>query len=239
MKISNNFTDWIIFENDDLLVVNKPAFVPSVPERGKITNASILELANQTYGDCIMCHRLDRETSGALVVAKNAEAYRHISIQFEKRQVKKVYHAIVEGRIFFDHFEVNIPINTDDLKHIHIDRKNGKLANTFFHTLETFKHFTLMECMPVTGRLHQIRVHLASQNARIAGDHMYGGRDWFLSEIKKKFKGEDKPMIARFALHAKSINFQLPQGEQVTIEANYANDFEVFLKLIKKYDAVK
>lgn len=239
MKKNGNFNDWILFENDDLVVVSKPPYVPSVPERGKYTAPSILELATEKYGDAIMCHRLDRETSGALIVAKNAEAYRHISIQFEKRKVKKIYHAIVEGRIFFDNFEVNLPINTDDLKHVHIDRKMGKLANTFFHTLETFKHFTLMQCMPVTGRLHQIRVHLASQNAKIAGDELYGGRFWSLNEIKRKFKGEDKPMMQRFALHARAITFQLLSGEDVTVEAPYANDFDVFLKLLKKYDTTE
>ncbi len=238
MKKNGGFKDWILFEDEDVVVINKPPFVPSVPERGKFTAPSILELANATYGDCIMCHRLDRETSGAIIVAKNLDAYRHISIQFEKRKIQKEYHALVEGKIFFENFEVNIPINVDDLKNVHIDRKSGKLANTFFHTLETFKHFTLMQCKPVTGRLHQIRVHLASQNARIAFDHLYGGKDWGLIEIKRKFKGEDKPMMSRFALHAKKITFELPSGEIKTVEAPYANDFEVFYKLLKKYDSI-
>lgn len=239
MKKSGNFSDWILFENDDIVVVNKPPFVPSVPERGKYTAPSVLELARSEYGDVTLCHRLDRETSGALIVAKTAEAYRHISIQFEKRKVKKIYHAIVEGRIQFDDFEVNLPINSDDLKHVHIDRKFGKQANTFFSTLELFRHFTLMQCSPVTGRLHQIRVHLASQNARIAGDELYGGKFWHLSEIKRKFKGEDKPMMQRFALHARQISFALQDETNVTIDAEYANDFDVFLKLLHKYDTME
>lgn len=238
MKKPGNFSDWILFENDDLVVINKPPFIPSVPERGKFTAPSVLELATEEYGNCILCHRLDRETSGALIVAKNAEAYRHISIQFEKREIKKEYHAIVEGRIFFEDFEVDLPINSEDLKNVRIDRKYGKQALTVFNTLETFKHFTLMQCFPASGRLHQIRVHLASQNAHIAGDILYGGRVWMQSEIKRKFKGEDRPMIARFALHAKKITFNLPSGDDISIEAPYANDFDVFLKLLRKYDTV-
>ena len=87
MKKLGSFADWIVFENAEIVVINKPPFVPSLPERGKITAPSVLELASEIYPDCILCHRLDRETSGAIIVAKNTDAYRHVSIQFEKRKV--------------------------------------------------------------------------------------------------------------------------------------------------------
>lgn len=228
--------DLIVFENDDYAFINKPPFVPSVAERGKFTAVPVLELAREAWPDAILCHRLDRETSGILIIAKNPEAYRHASIQFEKRKVNKVYHAIVEGRVFFENLEVNLPINTDKLNAIKIDRKTGKPALTYFHTLENFKHFSLVECRPVTGRLHQIRVHLASQNARIAGDELYGAHIPFLSEIKRKMSGTDSPLIQRFALHARSVSLALPDGNTCTVEAPYYKDFEVFLKLLHKYD---
>lgn len=233
-----DFKEMILFEDDDIIVINKPAFVPSVHERGKTTHISVLELARLYFPESTLCHRIDRETSGALIIAKNAAAYRDISIQFEKRQIKKIYHAIVEGQIKFEEFTINLPINADELDNVRIDKTNGKPAITTFQTLELFKHFTLMQCEPLTGRMHQIRVHLYSQNASIAGDKRYGGKFTFLSEIKRKFKGEDRHLINRFALHAYSIGFHLPSGKPIEIHAPYANDMAVFLKLLRKYDAI-
>ncbi|MCC7298891.1 MAG: RluA family pseudouridine synthase [Bacteroidia bacterium] len=231
-----NIKDWIIFENDDFAVVNKPAFVPSISERGKFTHTPLLDMAKKEWDDAILCHRLDRETSGAIIVAKNPEAYRHASIQFEKRLVEKTYHAIVDGQVRFENLKVDLSINTDNLANIHIDRKTGKKALTWFNSIAFFKHFTLMECKPVTGRLHQIRVHLASQNARIAGDLMYGSEVPMLSSIKRKMSGEDTALIQRFALHARSIRFKAMDNSELHIEAPYPKDFEVFLKLLNKYD---
>jgi 23S rRNA pseudouridine955/2504/2580 synthase len=236
MAQKTNISDWIIYENEDLFIVNKPPFVPSVPERGKYTSASILEEARLLFPEAIMCHRLDRETSGAIVIAKTPEMYRHMSVLFERRQVKKLYHAIVEGQIRFENLIVDLPIKVDQLDNIHIDKKFGKLAKTIFNTVKVFRHFTLMQCEPVSGRLHQIRVHLASQNAHIAGDILYGGKVHFLHEIKSKFKGEEKPMMSRFALHARTLSFELPDGENIEVTAPYPKDMDVFIKLLTKYD---
>lgn len=231
-----NIQDLILSETADYAFINKPPFIPSVAERGKFTAVPLIDLAKKRWPDATLCHRLDRETSGILLVAKHPEAYRHASIQFEKRKVRKVYHAIVEGRVFFDNLEVNLPINAEKLNAIRIDRKYGKTALTHFQSLEHFRHFTLVACSPVTGRLHQIRVHLASQNARIAGDLLYGGTVPMLSQIKKKMSGEDAPLIQRFALHAVSLSIHLPDGSLFSAEAPYYKDFEVFLKLLRKYD---
>jgi 23S rRNA pseudouridine955/2504/2580 synthase len=90
--------------------------------------------------------------------------------------------------------------------------------------------------MPKTGRLHQIRVHLASQNAKIAGDELYGSTIPMLSRIKRKISGEDRPLIERFALHAHQLEFTDLSGSVKVVTAPYAKDFEVFLKLLSKYD---
>jgi 23S rRNA pseudouridine955/2504/2580 synthase len=232
-----NILNWVLLENEDYVFINKPPFVPSVPERGKFTNTPVLELARKVWPEAILCHRLDRETSGVLLVAKNPEAYRHASIQFENRAVRKVYHAVVDGRIQFDGLRTDLPINTDNLANVRVDRKLGKSAITVFQTLEIFRHFTLMECVPVTGRLHQIRVHLASQNAHIAGDHLYGSETPMLSQIKRKMHGEDTSLIQRFALHAFSLSFTTADGTEISVEAPYFKDLEVFLKLLRKYDS--
>lgn len=226
----------IIHETENWVIINKPPYIPSLPERGKYTAESVIEWAKKKWDDAILCHRLDRETSGCLIIAKNAEAYRHISIQFEKRQIKKLYHAVVDGKVSFKDLWVDLPINTENVLKIKIDKQNGKSAQTLFNTLQNFNHFTLIECQPRTGRLHQIRVHLASQNAKIAGDVLYGSQIPKLSLIKRKFSGDDTVLMPRFALHARQLEFQDLNGENCSYQAEYPKDFSVFLKLLKKYD---
>ncbi len=226
----------IIAETDHWVAINKPPYVPSLPERGKYTAESVLEWSRKRWPDSILCHRIDRETSGALLIAKDAETYRHVSMQFEKRQIEKIYHAIVDGVVEFQDFWVDLPINTDNLNNIKIDKQFGKLAQTHFQTLETFRHFTLLECKPKTGRLHQIRVHLSSQNAKIAADELYGSKTPMLSLVKRKISGEDRPLIQRFALHARELVFKDLENQTISIQAEYPNDFGVFLKLLDKYD---
>lgn len=229
-------SDWIIFENENYAVINKPAFVPSVSERGKYTHKPVIEMAREKWPDSTLSHRLDRETSGALIIAKNAEAYRNASIQFEKRKISKIYHAVIDGIVDFEETTVDLPIDISNLAKIHINRKTGKRAMTLFQTIEKFRHFSLVECKPVTGRLHQIRVHLESQNARISGDILYGSTLPLLSQIKKKMNGEDTVLIQRFALHARQIIFKDIDGSEIRVEAPYPKDMEVFLKLLHKYD---
>lgn len=226
----------IIQETENWTIINKPPYIPSLPERGKYTAESVIEWAKKKWEDAILCHRLDRETSGCLIIAKNAEAYRHISIQFEKRQIKKLYHAVVDGKVSFQELWVDLPINTENVLKIRIDKQNGKSAQTLFNTIQNFNHFTLIECQPRTGRLHQIRVHLASQNAKIAGDLLYGSQIPKLSLIKRKLSGEDTVLMPRFALHARQLEFQDLNGESCSIQAEYPKDFSVFLKLLNKYD---
>jgi len=234
------FTDLILFENDDVIVVNKPPFVASLDERegGEI---NMLRLARQYVGDAQICHRLDKETSGALIIAKNPEAYRHISMQFEHRQVKKVYHAVIEGTHVFEELFIDLPILNVGKGSVTISKQDGKRAETWFQSLKYFKHYTLVECRPVTGRMHQIRIHLATQRASIAGDEMYKGKPVFLSALKRKYHlGKDQeelPIMKRFALHAYEVTFKLLNGEPIAIHAPYPKDFETLLKLLEKFDA--
>lgn len=239
MKIPK-FADLVLFENDDVIVVNKPPFVASLDERegGEV---NMLRLAKAYWPDAQVCHRLDKETSGALIIAKHPEAYRFISIQFEKRQVKKVYHAIIEGTHVFEELLVDLPILNSGKGNVSISRQEGKRAETWFQSLKYFKHYTLVECRPVTGRMHQIRIHLATQRASIAGDEMYRGKPVFLSELKRKYNiGKDQeelPIMKRFALHAYEVSFKLLDNNEITIHAPYPKDFETLLKLLEKFDS--
>lgn len=231
--------DLVIHQDERLLVINKPPFLSSLDERNGDA-PSVLRLLKKEFGDVQLCHRLDKETSGILLVARDPETYRSIAMDFERRRIKKIYHAVVGGIHRFEDLEVELPIGTGKNGLMRIDYMNGKDSYTIFNSLKFYRHFTLVECMPVTGRTHQIRVHLASQNAPITNDVSYGGQPPLLSDIKRKFHlgkfEEEQPMIKRVALHSFSIDLEL-FGEQRHFEAPYPHDFEVLVKLLDKYDA--
>ncbi|MDX5320872.1 MAG: RNA pseudouridine synthase, partial [Bacteroidota bacterium] len=204
------FEDWIIHEDAHTLAISKPPGIASLDERSG--NApSIIRLAKNYHPELQLCHRIDKETSGILLMAKDPESYREIAMAFEDRRVEKVYHAVVDGAVSFQEHVVDLNIFVGKAGKVKIARE-GKEAVTLFQSLEIFEHFTLVECMPVTGRMHQIRIHLASQNAPITGDELYGGKWPYLSHIKRKFsigkEKEETPMINRFALHAYSLFLQ-------------------------------
>lgn len=233
------FKDIILFEDQDLIVVNKPPFVSSLDERegGEV---NILRMAKQYHADAQICHRIDKETSGLLLIAKNPETYRAVSIEFEKRRVKKVYHAIIDGTHVFEDLKVDLPILNLGNKNVSIDRANGKLAETWFNSIAYFKHYTLVECKPVTGRMHQIRIHLATQHASIVGDTLYKGKPVYLSQIKRGYtigKGQEEfPIMKRFALHARALSFRI-HDQDYHFEAPYPKDFATLLKQLEKFDA--
>jgi 23S rRNA pseudouridine955/2504/2580 synthase len=235
------FKDLILFEDDNHIVVNKPPFVASLDERGGSGEVNILRLAKQYSPDAQVCHRLDKETSGAIIIAKNPEAYRSVAIQFEKRRVKKTYHAIVDGQFTFNELFIDLPILNDGNRSVTIDRKEGKRAETVFNSIKFYRHYTLMECKPITGRMHQIRIHLATQRAAICGDTLYKGKPVFLSSIKKGYRiakdDEEQPIMKRFALHARHLIFKGLDDKDIEIEAPYPKDFATLIKLLDKFDS--
>lgn len=226
----------IIDESEDYIFINKPPFVSTLADRND--TVTILSLVKKHNDDYQICHRLDKETSGVLLVAKNPEAYRNASMQFEHRQVEKIYHAIVDGLHQFKEEEVNLPLHTTSSGYVKISHRKGKNAKTIFNTIDTFKRHSLVSCKPETGRMHQIRVHLASLTASITGDVTYGGQPLYLSTFKRNFiKGKDKeeqPIIKRFALHALSISLMDLNGKVRYVEAPYPKDIEVALKQLQK-----
>src|SRR5690349_12893941 len=148
------FEDIVLFENENYVVVNKPAFIATLEDRNEPVN--LLQLARLFYPDAQVCHRLDKETSGALAIARNPEAYRHLSIQFEKREVVKRHHAVVEGLHQFSDFLVDAPIQKQDDGTVRISNREGNPAQTWFNALTSFRLYTQMECKPVTGRMQRI-----------------------------------------------------------------------------------
>jgi len=231
-----NFRESILFEDDDYVLINKPPLISTLEDRHERMN--VLKVAKQYIETAQVCHRLDKDTSGVLAVAKNPEAYRHMSIQFEKRQVVKVYHAVVDGIHNFQEVLVDEPILKLDDGVVKLSRRDGKSAQTYFSSLKSYRMHTLVECRPVTGRMHQIRIHLASQNASITGDDTYGGKPFLLSEIKRGFnlkKGTDEEtFMKRMALHAFSLEFNDVSGKRHVITAPYPKDFQALIRQLEQ-----
>lgn len=235
MKVPK-FKQLIVFENDNYIVINKPPYVSTLEDRDK-TQTSIYEMARSYWDDAQLCHRLDKETSGILAIAKNAEAYRNLSMQFENRLVDKVYHAVVDGRHDFEGVLVDRNIAVSGRGNVRIDVE-GKPAQTKFKTLGIYGRHTLVACKPITGRMHQIRIHLAYLGAPIAADEMYGGEMPYLSQIKRKFnlkKGTlEEPLMKRVALHARELHFKDVDGTPVDVEAEYPKDMRAFVNQLSR-----
>jgi 23S rRNA pseudouridine955/2504/2580 synthase len=229
------FRDWILFEDDHYVVINKPSGIATLEDRA--SRYSVLAMAKSYHSDCQVCHRLDKDTSGVLVIAKSNEAYRHANMQFSDRQVAKTYHAMVDGvHSFTDrHIDLSIHVSASGAARI---RREGKPSMTIVNTLETFKKHSLIEAKPITGRMHQIRVHLAAIGAPLIADTIYGGKDLFLSSLKRNYKPkselDERPIMPRVALHAFAITFKNLANKNLQIEAPYPKDFNTVLNQLRK-----
>ena len=232
------FRDIILYTSENYFVVNKPALLSSLEDRANEEN--VLSMARQFDANAQLCHRLDKETSGALIVARNPEAYRHASLQFQHREINKVYHALCDGVHSFRDTRLDGAIRKLGNGKVGIDKREGKESVTYVSTLKAYRHYTLVECRPETGRMHQIRIHLSDAGAPITADMAYGGQPFYLSRIKRKYhlsKGEDeRPLINRLALHASGVIFRDLDDKSIRVEAPYPKDFAVLLRQLEKND---
>lgn len=230
-----NLKDTILWEDNDFVLVNKPPFLATLEDRHEKVN--LLGLAREYIETAQVCHRLDKDTSGVLAIAKNPEAYRHMSMQFEHRQVNKIYHAVADGIHNFQDQLVDAPILKQDDGVVKISKRDGKAAQTYFTSLKCYKNYTLIECRPITGRMHQIRVHLSLLSAPITGDEMYGGTPFFLSKIKKGFNlkklTDEQPLLKRMALHAYALEFETLAGKKEKIIAPYPKDIQALIRQLE------
>ncbi len=231
-----SFKDSIIFEDQDYLVINKWPGISTLSDRHDET--CLLEMSREYLEDLQVCHRLDKHTSGVLVFSKNQQAYRNLALQFQDRTVKKLYHALVEGRHQFEDKLIDLPIHQGRRGHVRISHSSGKESQTVVHTIKQFQTHSLLQCMPVTGRTHQIRVHLAAIGAPITGDLEYGGHELYLSHIKKYYnqrkEAVERPLLSRPALHARKLGFKGISGEFMEFEAEYPKDYRATLRQLEK-----
>lgn len=208
----------ILYEDDDVIVVNKPSGLLTHAKGGLSDEPTVAEIirpktsfATDTDRPGIV-HRLDRDTSGLLIIAKNPESAAHLQRQFAERTAKKTYVAITDGKPKLNAAKIDLPIgrNPSAPSTFRID-PNGKPAQTTYHVLAENDAQSLVELKPATGRTHQLRVHLAHLNAPILGDRVYG-----------------KSSDCRMMLHAQKLEITLPSGERRVFEAIVPDEFKKF-----------
>ena len=233
----------LLHADPELLVVSKAAGLLSIPDRFVPEKENLLDLLRSRFGEVFTVHRLDRETSGLLIYARNAAAHRHLSIQFEEREVQKLYHALVDGSLAEPAGEIDKPLAPHPTQAGKmIVSRQGKRALTRYRLVEAFDQHSLLEVEIETGRTHQIRVHLAAIGHPLTIDALYGARDaFFLSEVKgRKYQlgkhAVERPLMNRTSLHAFSLTFSHPgSGERMTFESEWPKDLAAVVKQLRKW----
>ncbi|MBL8090742.1 MAG: RluA family pseudouridine synthase [Anaerolineales bacterium] len=214
----------IIFVDDHILIINKPANLSVLPEGWDKDAHYLVKILEEQYEKIWVVHRIDKITSGIILFALNAEAHRSLNIQFEKHQVEKKYHALVNGVPKWSEKITKFPLRVN-VGHKHrtmVDDRNGVKSETRFRLLEQYQLSALVEAMPMTGRTHQIRVHAYALGHPLVGDVLYSA--------------PESKIIHRPALHARSLIFTHPAtGNKVSFEADYPDDFREALETSRRF----
>lgn len=209
----------ILFEDDNIIAVDKPAGIASISESNTSiqTIHSLLEkkFATKIY----IVHRIDKEASGVILFAKNPKTHKYLNDLFANRSIKKNYTVLVNGVIKEESGKIDKPIREFGSGRMGIDETKGKNSITNFKTIKRFKEFTLLDVSIETGRRHQIRVHLYSIGHPVAGDLRYG--DKILQS-----------RIPRLMLHASRIEFKLPSNQDIIISSPLPEQFQKFLETL-------
>jgi len=238
----------VLFEDDVVIAFDKPSGLLIAPDRRDKSRENLMDLVHDKMGhDVANVHRIDADTSGLVLCAKTKVALDFLSGQFQSKTVRKSYQALTVGLPAADTFTVDLVIKEDEAKPgvMCIVKKHGQESQTEFTVLERFLQpagrpsFAWVECQPLTGRMHQIRIHLGSVGTPILNDGLYGTPvPLLLSDLKRGYKGreDEKPLMARLALHAGGLTFTHPLSrEKMTLTAPLAKDLEVALKYLRKF----
>ena len=230
----------IIFENDDFVAVSKPGGMLTIPDREQ-TEKSLKEYLTDKYGTVFTVHRLDKDTSGLVVFAKNEETHKFLCKIFEERRVEKFYLGIVLGTPVEKSGMIDAPIAEHGTrKGVMTVNRNGKASQTSYEVLEENRYYSLVSFQLHTGRTHQIRVHTKNIGHPLAVDPLYGdGKPILLSAVKKSFKlsrhdEEERPIISRLALHSYKLNFEDQHGVKMELTAEAPKEFRALMQQLKK-----
>jgi len=236
----------ILYRDEGTLCVFKPAGIPVIPDR-RPKGSTAVELCRKMLAPEGLrpkpVHRLDKHTSGVLMLALTKEYVHPLGELFAQRQVEKIYLAFVRGTPRPAEGEIDLAIGTDRKKatRMVIDRARGKPALSLFKTLKTWNGYSLVEVRPKTGRTHQVRVHLAHIKHPILCDALYGGGDAFhLSTIKPDYRigrgRRERPILNRQALHAAELRFRSPAtGKDVVVKAPLPEDLVILQGKLEKF----
>lgn len=227
----------IVFEDEDLILVNKPAGILSIPDRYDPNRKNLYQTLQKNRSQVFIVHRLDRQTSGLIIFAKNSIAHKLLQEQFEGNKVEKYYQCIVHG-VPPREGQIEVPIKMHPHKKLMITHPKGKPSKTAYSVVEDFKRYAFLQVQIHTGRTHQIRVHFQSIHHPLLVDPEYGGLErFFLSSIKTRYRGreEEKPLLERVALHAWKISFDHPRSNQkLTYESSLPKDLKAVVQQMRK-----
>ena len=242
----------IVFEDDYVMLINKPYDMVVHPAGGHPSGTLVNALAfhcqnlSQVNGPSKpgIVHRLDRDTSGIMLVIKSDAVHSHIAMQFEKRYIKKEYIAVVEGEIMLDSDEIKLPIgrHKTDRQRMAIRHDIGKEASSVYEVMERFRGYTMVKIMPKTGRTHQIRVHMRSIGHPVVADATYSNHDSLcISDLLQKERETDEiPIIERQALHAHKIEFFHPiQNRKMEFQVDIPPDISNLVKVLREITPYK
>lgn len=219
----------VLWADEALLAVNKPAGLPTLPDGWQPDAPYLVGLLQAEHGRLWVVHRLDRGTSGVIVLARSADAHRNLDRQFATHGISKVYHALAAGVPAWDKQTTCLPLvaNGDRKHRTIVDPRRGKPAVTHCRVLERFAGCALVEARPETGRTHQIRAHLAALGHPLLADPLYTRATIVLPAF-------EPPLIERPALHAASLTVTHPvSGQALTLTAPYPADFSEALRRLR------
>ena len=238
----------VLYADEHVIVVNKDPGVLTVPDRFDPFKLNLATALRRAYEEVYVVHRLDRDTSGILVFARDRTTHKNLNAQFLDRSADKFYLAITSGTPHPREDLVDKPIGPDPRGggRMRVDYHGGKESATAYEVVESYREQALVRLQLFTGRTHQVRVHMAAIGHPLAVDPLYGGADGlYLSKIKlRRFNlkqgTEERPLLARVSLHAYQLAFDHPStGQRVDYTANPPKDFRSAVRQLQKWSLVE
>jgi 23S rRNA pseudouridine955/2504/2580 synthase/23S rRNA pseudouridine1911/1915/1917 synthase len=231
----------VVFENEFFLAVNKPSGLLTIPDRHDDTLISLYKILSLEYQKIFIVHRLDKDTSGLILFAKDEVTHKYLSQLFENKKIEKYYLGIIQGSIADKAGTINENIEEHPArKGIMVISKKGKPSVTDYEVVEDYGLYSLIKFHIHSGRTHQIRVHMKHIGKPLACDELYGnGKPVLLSSFKKKYKlsrneDEEKPLHSRLALHSYKLVFKDQQGNDMELTAEMPKDMRAFVRQLEK-----